>query len=198
MADNVTTFETGAEAWDHVFTVSPLVVIGTREEDGSYDLAPKHMVMPLGWGDYYAFVCTPRHRTHGNVVREGFFTASYPRPDQVLLASLAAAPRVEDGTKPSVGALPLRPAEKGDGVLLADASLALECELTETQDRFGDASLVIGRIVAAHIDRGYLRVSDEDDSDLIARAPLLAFIPPGRYAMVERTAAFPYHKGFER
>ena len=28
--------------WDRVFTIAPLVVIGTREPDGTFDLAPKH------------------------------------------------------------------------------------------------------------------------------------------------------------
>src|SRR5690606_34430059 len=35
--------------WDRFFTVAPLVLVGTREPDGRFDLAPKHMVLPLGW-----------------------------------------------------------------------------------------------------------------------------------------------------
>ena len=58
---------------------------------GGYDLAPKHMATPLGWGGWFGFVCTPSHATYANALREGFFTVSFPRPSQVLLASLAAA-----------------------------------------------------------------------------------------------------------
>ena len=47
-------------ALDHVFRVAPLVVVGTREEDGAIDLAPKHMVTPVG-ERHLAFVCTPDH-----------------------------------------------------------------------------------------------------------------------------------------
>ena len=34
--------------WDRFFWVAPLVLVGTMESDGSYDLAPKHMAMPMG------------------------------------------------------------------------------------------------------------------------------------------------------
>jgi len=50
--------------WERFFSVSPLIVVGTRDEDGSYDLAPKHMATPLGWDNYFGFVCTPRHHTY--------------------------------------------------------------------------------------------------------------------------------------
>ncbi|NIP58001.1 MAG: flavin reductase, partial [Gemmatimonadetes bacterium] len=43
--------------WERVFTVAPLVVVGTREGE-AYDLAPKHMAMPMGWTGHFGFVCT--------------------------------------------------------------------------------------------------------------------------------------------
>ena len=49
--------------WERVFTVAPLVIVGSKDTDGTYDLAPKHMAMPLGWRGCYGCVCTPRHRT---------------------------------------------------------------------------------------------------------------------------------------
>ena len=48
--------------WERVFTVSPLVLVGTKETDGTYDLAPKNLAMPLGWGNRFCFVCTPTPR----------------------------------------------------------------------------------------------------------------------------------------
>jgi flavin reductase (DIM6/NTAB) family NADH-FMN oxidoreductase RutF len=97
--DNLVTFREDHPVWERVFTVNPLVVVGTREESGAYDLAPKHLAMPMGWENFFGFVCTPRHNTYHNARREGVFTVSYPRPTQVLLASLAAAPRDTDGSK---------------------------------------------------------------------------------------------------
>ena len=46
-----------------------LVLVGKREPDGGHDLAPKHMSTPIGWDNYYGFVCTPRHHTYGNIQR---------------------------------------------------------------------------------------------------------------------------------
>ena len=36
--------------WNRFFHVAPLIVVGTRETHGGYDLAPKHMAAPMGWG----------------------------------------------------------------------------------------------------------------------------------------------------
>ena len=66
MPRDVVTLDTAFPIWERFFTVAPLVLIGTREVDGTYDLAPKHMVTPLGWGNYFGFVCTPRHATYAN------------------------------------------------------------------------------------------------------------------------------------
>ena len=81
--------------WDHFYTVAPLVVIGSKEND-EYDLSPKHMVTPIGFSNYIGFVCTPRHRTYHNIKKERKFTVSFVRPSQVLLTSLAAIPRCEE------------------------------------------------------------------------------------------------------
>ena len=91
--NNIVEIDTTVPIWEQFFTVAPLVLIGTTEADGSLDLAPKHMVTPMGWQNYFGFVCTPRHHTCGNVDRTGVFTVSYPKPSQVLIASLAASPR---------------------------------------------------------------------------------------------------------
>lgn len=181
--------------WDRVFVVSPLVLVGTREEDGGYDLAPKHQATPIGWGAYFGFVCTPQHRTWQNAKREKTFTVSYPRPSQVLLSSFAAAPRCEDGAKPALAALPTMPARVVEGVLLRDATLHLECELDRLIPGFGVAGLIVGRIVAAHVDERALRSPDRDDADLIEESPLLAFLPPSRFAEIKDTNAYPFHAG---
>lgn len=183
--------------WNRVFTVAPLVVVGTREGDG-YDLAPKHMAMPLGWSDHFGFVCTPAHATYRNARAEGAFTVSYPDPDQVVVTSLTAAPRCEGVEHtPGLESLPIRPAEKVEGIVLRDAYLVLECELDRIVDDFGDASLVVGRIVAARARRDALRVSEVGDEEILRRSPLLAYLSPGRYAEIAESRAFPFPAGFE-
>jgi flavin reductase (DIM6/NTAB) family NADH-FMN oxidoreductase RutF len=184
--------------WDRVFTVNPLVLIGTRERGGGYDLAPKHMAFPMGWENYFGFVCTPRHATYHNARREGVFTVSYPKPTQVVLTSLAASPREGDGSKPSLYALPTFPASEVDGVFIEDAYLFLECVLDRIVDDFGENSLIAGRVVAAHVSEDYLRTSDRDDNDLIHDAQLLAYLSPGRYARVRDSNSFPFPANFMR
>lgn len=190
----------GAEhpVWDRFFQVSPLVVVGTKEADGTFDLAPKHMVTALGWGNHFGFVCTPSHATYVNARREGAFTVSFPRPSQVLSASLAAAPRCEGSSKPSLDLLETRPATVVDGVLLEDAYLHLECRTERIVDGFGDNSLIAGEIVEALVSEASIRRSDADDRELLIHAPLLAYVAPGRYAEVAETVAFPFHVGWSR
>jgi flavin reductase (DIM6/NTAB) family NADH-FMN oxidoreductase RutF len=186
--------------WHRFFWVSPLAVIGTLEPDGRIDFAPKHMVTPMGWDNYFGFVCTPRHSTYANIQRDGVFTVSMPRPDQVLLASLCAAPRCggEEGDKPVLESLQTRPATVVKGSFVAQSYLFLECESFKIVDGFGENSLITGKIVAAHVARDSLRTLEHDGQDLIRQAPLLAYLPPARFAKVERTFSFPFPAGFKR
>jgi flavin reductase (DIM6/NTAB) family NADH-FMN oxidoreductase RutF len=184
--------------WERVFTVAPLVLVGTKEPDGSYDLAPKHMAMPLGWGNRFCFVCTPRHATHANARREGAFTVGFPHQFQVVQAALAAARREPDGSKPSLAALPTFPAAKVDGVLVHGCYLHLECELERIVDGFDDAELVVGRIVAAAAREQALRGPDKDDAELLRRLAPIAYVSPGRFTSAADTHSFPFPASFSR
>lgn len=186
------------EIWNRVHTVAALVVVGTREGDG-YDLAPKHMATPLGWGDHFGFVCTPSHATYRNVEAEGEFTVSFPSPDQVVVTSLTAAPRCGEGEHtPNLDSLPTEAAERVSGVVLAGAYLVFECELARIVDGFGSWSLIAGRIVAARARRECVRTSEASDGRIFERSPLLAYVSPGRYAEIRETRAFPFPAGFKR
>ena len=182
--------------WDRVFCVAPLVIVGSKEAHGGYDLAPKHMAMPLGLGNCFCFVCSPRHRTYHNIRRHGVFTVSYPRVGEVIYTSLAAAPRAEDQSKPSLLALPTFAASKIDGVLVKDCYLFLECSLHNVLDDFDGFSLIVGTIVAAAANDDALRKQEIDESDQIFQFPLLAYLHPGRIAEIRQSTAFPLPEGF--
>jgi flavin reductase (DIM6/NTAB) family NADH-FMN oxidoreductase RutF len=184
--------------WERFFSVFPLVLVGTREQDGGHDLAPKHMAMPMSWQNWFGFVCTPRHRTYQNASRTGVFTVSYPRAEQVVLTSLAAAPRTDSSEKPSLMALPVFPALAVDGVLVEGCNLYLECELDRMVDDLGDNSLIIGRVVAAHVHPDALRGDDREDNDIIRDKPLFAYLYPERFAVIDRSQGFPMPAGFKR
>ncbi len=196
-AEKLVPLATDQPIWDRFFSVFPLVLVGSKEGD-RYNLAPKHMAMPLGWENHYCFVCSPRHNTYHNIRRHGFFTVSYPRPTEVLLASLAAAPRSEDLSKPSLLVLPTFPARQVDGALVKGCYLFLECTLHSILDGFGANSLIIGNVVAATAHEDALRVAERDEAEQIFHAPLLAYVSPGRLAEVRKTTAFPFPSGFSR
>ena len=184
--------------WDRFFWVAPLVLVGTREADGSHDLAPKHMAIPMGWQNYFGFVCTPRHHTYSNVKRDGVFTVSYPRPSQLVLTSLAASPRCGEEHKPALSVLPVFPASVVDGVLVDGAYLFLECELDRIVDDFGINSLIVGRIVAARVARDAERMDELEDQALVHDSPLLAYLHPGRFTTIEQSFSFPFPAGMKK
>ena len=183
--------------WQRVFTVAPLVIVGSKDPDGTYDLAPKHMAMPLGWRDAYGFVCTPRHRTYRNIERHGIFTVSFPRSIQVVQTSLAASSRDADGAKPELAALPTFPARSVDGVLVHGCYLFLECELDRLVE-LDEASLVIGRIIAASAVEDAIRDPDRDDADLLRHLAPLAYVSPSRFSALDHSQSFPFPSSFRR
>ena len=198
MPGNVVTVDTTVPVWEQFFTVAPLVLIGTRDADGSLDLAPKHMVTPMGWQNYFGFVCTPRHNTCGNIERTGEFTVSYPKPSQVLITSLAASPRCEHGEKPIIDYLDTFAAQEIDGEFITDGYLYFECRHFKTIDGFGENCLITGEIVAAYGDDDFLRHSEADDQETIHDSPLFAYLAPGRFATIDRSNAFPFPESMKR
>ena len=178
--------------------VAPLVLVGTREADGDVDLAPKHMVSPMGWQNYFGFVCTPKHSTYQNIKRDRVFAVTYPKPSQWLQTSLTASPRCDDMTKPGLQLLDTYSSPNIDCPVIADGYLYLECELDRFVDDFGINSMIVGKIVAAQIDSTYLRRADRDDQDLLNDGPVLAYLSPGRFTIVKDSYSFPMPKGMKR
>ena len=190
--------DTSQSIWGRFFTVAPLVVIGTKE-GSEYDLAPKHMVTPLGHDNFFGFVCTPKHATYHNVKKEGCFTVSFVTPKQVVLASLTATPRCDDHSEiPAVKHIPTQKAQQVDALVVKDSYLYLECTLDRIIDGFGDFSLIAGKIKAAYVREEALRISEKDDGQMIQEMPLLAYLPYGRFAEIKESAAFPFPKDFEQ
>ena len=193
--EGLTELAVGPEMWKRVFAVAPLVLVGTKEA-GDFNFAPKHMAMPLGWEGFYCFVCSPRHATYRNVIEHPQFTVSFPRPEQIVESSLAAGGRFEGGVKPTLAAVPSVPARAVDGRLVEGCFLYLECDLERIVDGFGANSLIVGRVAAASAARDALRGPEVDDADLVHRLGLLAYLAPGRFAVVRDSLSFPYPADF--
>lgn len=185
--------------WEHFYTVAPLVVIGTKEDQG-FDLAPKHMATPLGFSDYFGFVCTPRHNTYHNIKNHLKFSVSFVKPDQVLLSSLAAMPRctTKDYTTEVTGQIPTVATKDGEAIFVKDSYVMLACKLFKIIDGFDDYSLITGKIERALVHKNYKIISDEGHQKQIYDHPLLAYIAQGRFANIKETLTYPYPKDFQR
>lgn len=185
--------------WEHFYTVAPLVVIGTKEDQG-FDLAPKHMATPLGFSDFFGFVCTPRHNTYHNIKKNQRFSVSFVKPDQVLLSSLAAMPRcaVEDFPKEITNQIPTVTDHEGEVIFIRDSYVMLDCSAHKIIDGFDDYSLITGKINSAKVHQDYKIVSDEGHQKQIYDHPLLAYIAQGRFASIKETLSYPYPKDFQR
>ena len=195
--DGLVELAVGPGLWERVFTVAPLVLVGTKEGNG-WDFAPKHLAMPLGWEGFYCFVCTPQHATYRNLRAHPQFTISFPRPEQIMESSFAAGGRFEGDVKPALAAVPTAAARVVDGRIVEGCPLYLECELERIVDGFGPASLIVGRVVAAAAAREALRGAEVDDADLVHRLGLLTYLSPGRFAVVRESLSFPYPVDFRR
>ena len=191
------TLDTANPIWDRFFTVAPRVLVGTRDEEDALDFAPKHMAMPMGWQDYFGFVCSPAHSTCANIDCTGEFTVSYPKPSQVLYSSLAASPRT-DGHKPVLDLYDTFPAKHVDGEFIEDAYLFFECRHRKSYRDFGPNCLITGEIIRAWADDDFLRHSESDDQETIHASPLLAYLAPGRFASIDRSNAFPFPESMKK
>ncbi len=199
LPENYVSLNPADPIWDRVFTVAPLVIIGTKEEAG-FDLAPKHMATPLSFSNYFGFVCTPNHHTYHNVKNTGEFTVSFPRPAQIVTTSLSASPRKEEISKSDgiVGALETTLAKTMDVPVIKNAYLYLECDLFKIIDGFDENSLIAGKVKAAYVHKDYLRISENDEQTQLKKYPLLAYIANGRFAEISETYNFPFPKDFKR
>lgn len=184
--------------WEQVFTVAPLVIVGSVEASGALDLAPKHLAMPLGWGRYFGFVCREEHSTYRNIRRRREFSVTYPVAGELLLTSLAASPREADDTKPALSVHPTLEPERIATPLFAGGYLFLECRLHRIVDGFGPHSLIAGEIVAARARRDARRLLEIDEDAVVRRTRLLAFVSPSRFAEIHDSRSFPFPKGFRR
>jgi flavin reductase (DIM6/NTAB) family NADH-FMN oxidoreductase RutF len=158
------------------------------------------MVTPLSFGNYFGFVCTPKHHTYHNVKNTGEFTVSFPRPEQIVITSLSATPRSKGISKSDriVGALATIQAKTMDVPIIKDAYLYLECELFKVIDGFDENSLIAGKIKAAYVHKDYLRITENDEQEQLRKHPLLAYIANGRFAEISETYNFPFPKDFKR
>jgi len=203
MADKKSTMieiDLDQDVWSRCYTVHSLVVIGSKEEDATYNFAPKHMAMPLGFSNHFAFMGTPRKSTYRNIERQKEFTVSFPKPSQIIVSSLTATRREDDDSKPVLDQIPTVSAKIVDGKFLEDSYFQLECTLKECIGKFGEWEIVVGEIVAARVQKEAARNigNGMDEGKQIFNSPLLAYLHPDRFSVIKESNTFPYPNEFKR
>jgi hypothetical protein len=113
------------------------------------------------------------------------------------MTSLTAAPRCDD-EKPILNVTDTFPAQRVVGEFMSSGYLFLECELVQIVDGFDVNSLIAGRVVAAYAQPEALRRIDRDDAEILLDVPQLAYLYPGRFAVIDETEAFPFPAGMQR
>lgn len=184
--------------WEQVFTIHPLVIIGTVNDDSSANFAPKHMSFPLGWDNYFGFVCTPTHQTYKNIKRTNEFTVTYPKPDQLIETSLSASPREDDKKKKLTDSFETFRSTEVDGSFLKGGYIFLECRLLKIIDGFGENSLILAEIAGAKAQRDVTKNPSHSDNETIYNHPQIAYVSPGRFAIIDETQAFPFPAKFKK
>ena len=184
--------------WDHFYMVAPLVIIGSKE-NGNFNLAPKHMATPIGFSNYFGFVCTPRHTTYSNIKKEKKFTVSFVKPSQVVISSLAATPRTEKNqcSKSIITSLSTISSPTGN-LFIEDSYVLFECELFKIIDGFDDYSIITGKIKNALVHKNFKIYSDMDEQMHLQENPLLGYIAQGRFASINETFKFPFPRNFQK
>jgi flavin reductase (DIM6/NTAB) family NADH-FMN oxidoreductase RutF len=197
-SSDMISLEINDQFWNRFFTVHGLFLVGSKEPDGGYNLAPKHMGMPMGFSPYFGFIGTPRKATYRNITSHGYFTVSFPHPNQLVSTTLTASQREPDNSKPIIESLPTVNAECIEGVVLQNSYLQLECKLHEISGHYGEWEMIVGQIVHAYVDQRCLRKQSVDDNDLIHQTPLLAYLHPDRHAKISESLSIPLPQNFKR
>ena len=153
--------------WDRVFTVNPLVLIGTRERERWIRPRPQAHGVPHGLGELLRVRLHPAPRDLPQRQARGRLHRQLSEADAGRPREPGGITQRERRFQASLYALPTFPASEVDGVFIQDAYLFLECVLDRIVDDFGENSLIAGRVVAAHVSEDYLRASERDDNDLI-------------------------------
>ena len=199
LLNNFISLDVKESIWDFFYTVAPLVIIGSKENN-SFNLAPKHMATPIGFSNYFGFVCTPRHSTYHNIKKEKKFTVSFVKPSQVLFTSLSATPRDKNNknSKEILKSIPTIPTTNNNNLFIADSYVLFECSLYKIIDGFDDYSIITGKIDTALVHKDYKIYSEIDEQKHIFNNPLLVYIAQGRFANVKNTYNFPFPKDFQK
>ncbi len=155
-----------------------LVLVTTTNEDGTSNVAPKNWISYMAsCPSVIALGCNREHWTARNILRSGEFVMNVPGAelvDAVWEAGYLEHPRPVE----SAGLTPI-PSLKVKPPRIEECKAHLECVL-DRHFAYGDELVILGRIVAASIDREALEAKDPYEY-----LRMIVFLESGTYGIVK-------------
>ncbi len=175
------------------FRPANLVLVTTLSPNGVVNVAPKTQAMPIGRKGYWAFACCARHHTYQNIEHQGEFVINFPGPG--LIERVAQTARdVPPGTDEIKEAgLTAMEARRVKVPVVAECGVNVECRRHQVIDGYGDESLIVGEVVAVTIDE----VLVDAGVETLHTFPLLVYVYPDHYAVVDRVERFRFPEDYK-
>jgi flavin reductase (DIM6/NTAB) family NADH-FMN oxidoreductase RutF len=168
-----------ATAWHSPPLVGQVVLVTTRNKDGTTNIAPKCWAsMVASDPPHVAFNCNREHWTAQNVLRSREFVVNIPGvelADKVWQVSGLPHPRPVE-----TAGFTVLPASRVKPPRIAECRAHLECKLVDHKD-FGQEVWLLGRVVAASADSD---VAGATDPYAVMRS--FVYLAPGTYGVIGR------------
>ena len=165
--------------WSPSPLLGQIVLVTSLNEDGQSNVAPKSWISMMAFEpSLLALGCNLAHWTARNILARQEFVVNIPGDelvDVVWKSHSLPHPRPVE----SIG-LTSMPAQKVRPPLIAECKAHLECTYLQHL-AFGEEVILLGKIVAASVDREALEAQDP-----YAYLRLFAFLQDGVYGTVER------------
>ncbi|MHB2036236.1 MAG: flavin reductase family protein [Nitrososphaerales archaeon] len=156
-----------------------MVLVTTVNEDGVSNVAPKNWISYMAFSpSIIALGCSTKHWTAKNILRSGEFVINIPGADlvdKIWEAGYLGHPRPVE----SLGFTPI-PSQKVKPPRIEECRAHLECVL-DKHFAYTDEIIILGRIVAASIDKDALEAKDPYEY-----LRMLVFLEDGTFGTVMR------------
>lgn len=156
-----------------------MVLVTTANKDGVSNVAPKNWISYMAFGpSIIALGCNSKHWTAKNIIRSREFVINIPGSDlvdKIWEAGYLDHPRpVESLGLTSIPSLKVKPPR------IEECRAHLECVL-DKHFAYGDEVIILGRIVAASIDKEALEAKDPYEY-----LKMLVFLEDGTFGTIKR------------
>lgn len=129
------------------------VLITTCDREGRPDVAAFSFFTPVSFEPkYVAFAVAPQRHTFSNLREVGEFVVNVPTADMLSKVWLCGTVSGRDADKFKLAGLTPVPSAKVRPPRVKECPVQLEC-VVEWMGEFGDHYLVVGRVVAEHVER---------------------------------------------